>query len=197
MVCLHIHPLAGNTMDSKFFIMNEAKAEFIVSPARGCICKQTNHFLSLTLKYIFFPLTYIEHVYLIERPFCLNTLVTCWFLLTVSWTLSVPINSKRMLNFHSRFEFAICCWKLFCSRKFIKFLLFSLSSCIVFLWFRFCMTQKRSFHVLVLATTPFRWRARCIPTYSYCIYYWSLPSASVSVLPSSLLKVPLIMCRAM
>ena len=30
--------------------------------------------------------------------------------------------------------------------------------------------QKRTFHVLILATTPWRCSAQCIPTCSYCIY---------------------------
>ena len=47
-------------------------------------------------------------------------------------------------------------------------------------------TPKKSFHVLILATTPCRCLARCIPTCRYCIYYCSLPSES----SSSLLKVP-------
>ena len=59
-----------------------------------------------------------------------------------------------------------------------------------FLLLRPCSREKllkRSFHVLIVATTPCRSSARCIPTCSYCIYYFSLPSWSVS--PSSLCKV--------
>ena len=48
--------------------------------------------------------------------------------------------------------------------------------------------QKRSFDVLNIATTPWWFRALCIPTCSYFIYYCFLPSALAS--PSLLLKVP-------
>ena len=43
------------------------------------------------------------------------------------------------------------------------------------------------FYVVILATTPCRCRAQCIPMCSYCIYYCSLPSSSAS----SLCKVPI------
>ena len=60
-------------------------------------------------------------------------------------------------------------------------------------WKHFCYyvlvarrTLKRFFHVLILAVTPCRCLARCIPTCRYYIYYCSLPLASAS--PSSLLN---------
>ena len=38
-VCLHIHPLAGDTMNSKFFIMNSAFASFIIHISCS-LCRQ-------------------------------------------------------------------------------------------------------------------------------------------------------------